>query len=189
MASTRKISVSIIILLVNFLIISCGRCGTKKGNSLTREEKRLKNNLKEQCKPDGWKGLEATFEQDRNSTEKINQHIQRLLALQEEINNLEKSIPSIAMKLFGNYISPQDKQEIQALLDFVSPFKLCPEDISNKKLDDLLKNKSSLKDKLVGLANPQLIQVIKSFLANQLDLWRNLKQQLETKSAEGNNLN
>ncbi len=185
MTPTKKISFLIIVLLVNFLITSCGGCSKKKGNPLVREEKRLKNSLKEQCKPDDWKKLEETFEQDRTSTEKINQHIQRLLVLQEKVNNLEKLLTTIALKVSNNPLAAPEKQEVQSLLDLVSPLKQCPEELANKKLDELLKNKSSLKEKFIGLANPALTQLIKTFLTNQLDLWRNLKQQLELKSAEG----
>lgn len=186
MTPTKKLSFLIIVLLVNFLITSCGSCSKKKGNPLVREEKRLKNSLKEQCKPDDWKKLEETFEQDRASAEKINQHIQRLLALQGKVNNLEKLIGAIAPKLMsGGAPTPQEKQELQPLLDFVSPLKICPEDVANKQIDDLLKKDKSSLQKLSGLLNPVILPVIKAFLTNQLDLWRNLKQQLELKSKEG----
>jgi hypothetical protein len=144
---------------------------------LTREEKRLKNNLKEQCKETAWKPLEGSFEQDRNSIEKINQHIQSLLALRE--NSITPLIP----KMNAKTLSPQEKQKLQSFLDFVCPLKQCPEEFANKKIEELLKDPSSLQ-KFKGLANPKLIQIIKTFLTNQLGLWRNLKQQLDLTSTE-----
>lgn len=183
MTSTKKLSFLIIVLASNFLIISCGGCSKKKSNPLVREEKRLKNNLKELCKETAWKELEAFFEQDKNNFEKINQHIQSLLVLQEKVNNLEKTIGPIGLKISSkNPLSAQENQTLQSLLKFVSPLKIYPEALANKNLDDLLKKDAPSLNGLLN--NPAMLPVIKSFLINQLELWRNLKQQLDTKGTE-----
>jgi plasmid maintenance system antidote protein VapI len=176
MTPIKKISFLILVLLANLLISSCG-CNKKKGNPLIREEKKLKNSLQGQCKPEGWKKLEETFEQNRNSPEKIKQHMQKLLAVQEQISNFVKLIPTIVTNP-----PSQDKQpELQALLDFLSPLKQCPEDLAKV----LQKNYPSSLQNLISLATPEVLQVISSFLNNQLELWRNLQKQLDAKSTEG----
>jgi hypothetical protein len=186
MMQVKKITLLLGFVLIHILVVGCSSCDKKKGNRLAREEKRLKNNLKEQCKETAWKPLEESFEQDRNSFDKINQHIQRLLTLQGEIENLEKFLPTLIPKFAGNGIfTSTEKQKLQSLVDFLSPLKQFPEELSNKTIDELLqKDKSSLQ-KFSGLLSPIVMQVIKTFLTNQLDLWRNLKQQLEQKTTEG----
>ncbi len=186
MMQVKKITLLIGFVLIHILVVGCN-CDKEKGNPLARGEKRLKNNLKEQCKEKAWKSLEESFEQDRNSFEKINQHIQRLLALQEKVSNFSKLLAPIVPKFLNkNPLDSKEKQELQPLLDFISPLKVFPEELSNKKIDELLQKDPSSLQKFSGLLDPIVIQVIKTFLTNQLDLWRNLKQQLEQKSTEGN---